>query len=161
MNSTVVCVAIVVILFLAAFFTKRRFGMLGLALAAGSTLSTIWAEDAGYVASMVGIRQSPFSTSMILVAITLLPAVILFFHGNIYKRKISRAVGALLFAVLALAFLVEPLGHMLVLSGQGADVYKILSNNQTTIIGIGLILAVIDLFLTKPALNLAEKHHKH
>lgn len=161
MNSTVVCVAIVIILFLAAFFTKRRFGMLGLALAAGSTLSTIWAEDASYVASLVGIRQSPFSTSIILVAITLLPAVILFFHGNVYKRKLSRVIGALMFAVLALAFLVEPLGRMLVLSGQGIDIYQILSNNQTTIIGIGLILAVVDLFLTKPALNLAEKHHKH
>ena len=92
---------------------------------------------------------------------TILPSVILLFHGNTYKKVISRITGALLFTMLAFAFLIEPLGHMLVLNGVSAVVYQFLNEKQTLMIGVGLILAVVDLFLTKPALNLSEKRHKH
>lgn len=161
MNVALVFGVLAVVLFVSAFITRRRFGLLGLALASGSILSGIWGYDAGLVVSTVGIFPSgPLTTAATLAAIVLLPAGLLLFHGYAYKSMVGRIFGALLFSLLALAFLVEPLGHALILQGAGADIYTKLVANREVIIGIGLVLAVIDLFFTKPA-HLAEKKSKH
>ncbi|NCQ54060.1 hypothetical protein GW791_01245 [Candidatus Saccharibacteria bacterium] len=139
---------------------KRRFGLLGLALATGSLLSGIWGYDLGLIASGLGVPSGPWTTAIILSLLILLPAGVLLFHGYTYNTMFGRIIGAGLFTLLALAFLVEPLGHILMPHGIGADVYNWLTNNRTIIIGAGLTLAVIDLFLTKPA-HLADKRHKH
>ncbi|HRN90613.1 MAG TPA: hypothetical protein PK265_01975 [Candidatus Saccharibacteria bacterium] len=151
MEVILICVAIAVLLFVSAYLTRRRFGLLGLALAAGSILSGIWGYDAGLIASGLGFPVGSLTTAVTLAIIVLLPAGVLLFHGYIYKTFIGRIVGAALFTLLALAFLIEPLGHVLMPQGFGADVYNWLSQNRTAIIGGGLIAAVIDLFLTKPA----------
>lgn len=160
MQVVLICIIISVALFVAAFVAKRRFGLLGLALATGSLLSGIWGYDAGLVASGFGIPSGPLSSAIIFALIVLLPAGILLFHGYTYKTLISRVIGASLFTVLALAFLIEPLGHVLILQGYGADIYNWLANNRTFIIGAGLIVAVVDLFLTKP-ISSSDKKSKH
>ena len=140
---------------------RRRFGLLGLALPAGSILSGLWGYDAGLVVSSLGIFPSgPLTTAVTLAAIVLLPAVLLLFHGYTYKNMVGQIIGALLFTLLALAFLVEPLGHALILEGTGVDVCPWLVNNRQIIIGIGMVLAVVDLFFTKPA-HMADKRSKH
>jgi hypothetical protein len=75
---------------------------------------------------------------------------------------IARSVGSLFFAILALAFLVEPIGHVLVLEGTGAEVYRQIVYYQDVIISVGVVLAVVDIFLTKPvhAAEKAAKKHK-
>jgi hypothetical protein len=161
MNVVIVFAILAVVLFVSAYITRRHFGLLGLALAAGSILSGIWSYDAGLVVSSVGIFPSgPITTAATLSAIVVLPAIILLFHDYAYKNPIARIIGAALFTLLALAFLVEPLGHAFVLEGKGANVYTWLQNNKDVIISIGMILAVVDLFFTKPA-HLAEKRSKH
>ena len=160
MEVIIICLVISIALFLAAFITKRRFGLLGLALAAGSILSVIWGYDAGLVASLFGIPTGQLSTAVVASVIILLPAGVLLFHGNTYKTLIGRVVGAGLFTLLALAFLIEPLSHVLMPQGLGANVFSWLVNNKSMIIGVGLLLAIIDLFLTKPA-HFPIKHHKH
>ncbi len=160
MEIIVIYLIIAIALFIAAFITKRRFGLLGLALAAGSILSGIWGYDAGLVASLVGVPSNAYTTAALSVLIILLPAVILLFHGTKYKNLIGRIVGATLFTLLATAFLIEPLSHIMMPQGFGVEVFKWLTDNQKMIIGFGLILAVVDLFLTKP-IHLLGKHHKH
>ena len=143
---------LIFLLFAAVFVTKRRFGMLGLALAAGSLLGDIWGYTVTAVAPGISsILSGPKPSAIILSAIVLLPAVILLFHGNKCKTVIGRFVNAALFTVLAMAFLVEPLSQGFVLQGVGGDAYNWLINNKTMVIGFGLIIAVIDLFFTKPA----------
>jgi hypothetical protein len=149
-----------VLLFVASYITKRRFGLLGLALASGYLLSSIWSYNAGLVAGIFGVPYNPLTSAIILAAITMLPAVILLFHGYTYKSFIGRVVGAGLFTILALAFLIVPLGHILALQGSGLDVYNWLLKSKDTIIGVGLPLAVVDLFLTKPA-HLSDKRRRH
>ncbi len=156
MEVIAICIIIAVALFVSAFVTKRRFGLLGLALASGSILSGIWGYNAGLVASLFGIPSNPITSAAILSIIILLPAAILLFHGYTYKTVVGRIVGASLFTLLALAFIVEPLGRALVLQGYSLTVYDWLQINRDVIIGLGLTVAVIDLFFTKPA-SLAEK----
>jgi hypothetical protein len=152
MNVALAFTAVAALLFVAAFFAKRRFGLLGLALAAGSTLSTIWSFDAGLVIGSLGIfPPGPLTTAATLTIVVLLPAVVLLFHGYTYKSYIGRVIGALLFTALAMAFLVEPLGFALPLEGTGNDIYQWLVQYKGVIISIGMVIAVADLFLTKPA----------
>jgi len=146
------------LLFAGAYVTKRRFGLLGLALAAGSLLSSIWGYNAGLIASGLGVPSNALSVATISSLIVLSPAVVLLFHGYTYKLLVSRVIGSAMFAILAVAFLVEPLGHVLVLQGAGASIYQLVVDSRSAIIGIGLIIAVIDLFLTKPVRDKKSKH---
>ncbi len=160
MIPIVVFAAVAAILFTGAYLSRRRFGLLGLALTAGATLSSLWTYDAGLLVSSLGVVPEGVITQAVTQSlVVLLPALLLLFHGYSYKSKLSRLVGSLLFTVLALAFLVEPIGYALPLSGFGATVYETLKQYKAVIISVGVVLAVIDLFLTKPA-HLAEKASK-
>lgn len=146
-------------LFLGAFLSKRRFGLLGLALTAGATLSSIWSYDAGLVVSGTGlVPDGPLTNAIALSLIVLLPAIILLFHGYTYKENAARVIGSILFTLLALAFLVEPIGFALPLDGTAADAYRWLVDHREIIISIGVVLAIVDLFFTKP--KLLEKDRK-
>jgi hypothetical protein len=161
MIVVVVFGAVIAGLFAAAYFSKRRFGLLGLALTAGATLSSMWSYDAGLVVSSLGVvPEGPTTQAVTLSLVTLLPTVLLLFHGYTYKKKLGRIVGSLLFTALAVAFLVEPIGYVLPLEGTGADVYEWLKANREVIISIGVLLAVFDLFLTKPVKTLEKESKK-
>lgn len=158
MTVVIILAVLAIGLFLGAFWSRRRYGLLGLALTAGATLSSIWSYDAGLVVSSTGLVPSgPLTNAITLSLIVLLPAIILLFHGYTYKENAARVIGSILFTVLALAFLVEPLGFALPLEGTANDVYKWLLQWREVIISIGVVLAVIDLFFTKPAKNDKDK----
>lgn len=152
---------IAIALFAGAFLSKRRFGLLGLALTAGATLSSMWSYDAGLVISSTGlVPDGPLTNAVALSLIVLLPAILLLFHGYTYKGLLGRVLGSALFAVLALAFLVEPISFALPLTGVANDAYVVLMQNKNLIISIGVVLAVVDLFFTKPAPKKShERHH--
>lgn len=151
-----------IVLFAGAFVSKRRFGLLGLALTAGATLSTIWSYDAGLVVSSTGLFPEGVITQAVTQSlVVLLPAILLLFHGYSYKNIISRLIGSALFAILALAFLVEPLSYALPLDGIGGAAYAQIRQYKDLIISVGVILAVVDLFLTKRARHKEKSDKKH
>ena len=152
MSVVVVFTVLIVALFATAFITKRRFGVLGLALAAGSVISSYWANDVTVI-----VRQSGVDFVLLPVAIVLilLPAVLLLLRGPAYKEQTGRIIGSLAFAALALAFMVEPLGSTLILTGWERDVYDFFVENRIYIITAGIGFALLDLIGTK-----AHKHPK-
>lgn len=160
MAPVIVLGVVAAILFAGAYVSKRRFGLLGLALTAGATISTIWSYDAGLVVSATGLLpEGPVTQAVVQSLVVLLPAILLLFHGYAYKNGFARVVGSLMFTVLALAFLVEPIEYALPLSGTGAEIYSLIKQYKDVIISVGVVLAVVDLFFTKPA-KLAEKSGK-
>lgn len=160
MNVALVFGIVLLSLFILAYVTKRRFGVLGLALTAGAMLSTLWAQTLTPIIEQVGISTSLLPlTTLVSIGLVLLPAVLLLFSGPSYKDRVSRIIGALLFATLALALLIEPLGSALVLMGQGKEVYDFFDANRLYIITLGLIIALADLLFTKtPRHHKSEKH---
>lgn len=152
MISLFIICGIAIGLFAMAFASKRRFGILGLAIAAGSVIETIWNYDAALVVSGTGlVPKGPLTDAVVPSLLILLPAVVLLFTGYKYKSIISRTLGSLLFSVFALAFLITPIGTVLPVEGVGATVFQWLTANISLIIGTGVVLSVIDLFLRKPA----------
>ena len=156
-----VLVGIAAALFCAAFFSKRRFGLLGLALTAGATLSTLWSYDAGLIVSSTGlVPDGPITNAVSLAVVVLLPAILLLFHGYTYKNMFGRVIGSLLFTVLALAFLTEPIGSIFALSGVSQEVFNFIVSHKNTIISVGVVFAIIDLFFTKPPSKKERERHR-
>lgn len=146
MNVAIVFAVVIALLFALAFVTKRRFGVLGLALAAGSMLSELWADKLTPLVRDAGlIVQNPPLITVVSVVLVLLPAVFLLFSGPSYSGSSRRALGAFLFAALAFALLIEPLGSALVLQGEGKTIYDFFAENRVYIVTLGLVIAVFDL----------------
>ena len=142
---------VIIVLFAAAFITKRRFGVLGLALAAGTLMSELWTNELTPIVAEAGIFNStvPPLSSIVAAALVLLPAGLLLLSGPVYRTVRPRIVGSLAFAVLALTLLLEPMGMSLALEGVSRQVYDLITNNRTGIITAGLVFALIDILLTK------------
>lgn len=149
MDVAIVFVIVLLVLFGLAYFTKRRFGVLGLALAAGSMLSELWAAKLTPIVQHAGlVVENPPLITLVSVVLVLLPAIFLLFSGPSYHDRAERFIGALLFAALAFALLIQPLGSALVLQDQGKLIYEFFNNNRVYIVTAGLIIAVLDLVRT-------------
>jgi len=159
MSSAIIYIIVIATLFAASFFTKRRFGILGLGLAAGSILSGFWLYDGGLVAGLFNVPDSPYTTAVVSSVIILLPSIaLLLFYGGKYKTMVGRVVGSILFAVLAVAFLFEPLSHTFTLSGPEVIASNWFVANRQIIISLGLIAAIVDVVL-QGSKHLHEGHH--
>jgi hypothetical protein len=150
MSFVTIFFVLIGLLFATAFLTKRRFGVLGLALTAGAMLSTLWVGDLTPIIANAGIiLVKPPLQSVVAAFLILLPALLLLASGSTYKSGRQRFVGAAAFAILAIALLLEPLGSALVIDGIGRSVYDFFTRYRTIIITICLVLAVLDLLMTK------------
>lgn len=156
MSFLILFLIIIGSLFATAYFTRRRFGVLGLALAAGAMLSTLWVGDLTPIIARAGVvLVKPPLESVVSAVLILLPALLLLSSGPSYKAQVQRVIGATAFAVLAASLLLEPLGSALVIEGVGQSVYDFFVHNRVVIITVCLVLAIIDLFMTK-----SPRHHK-
>lgn len=158
MTFLVIFLLVVATLFIIAFITKRRYGVLGLALAAGAMLSTLWVGDLTPIIAQAGfVLIKPPLESVVASSLTLLPALLLLTSGPTYHKTLQRGGGALLFAVLATVLLLEPLGSALVIEGAGKNVFNFLVTNRILIITVCLILAIADILFTKTP-KIPRKH---
>jgi hypothetical protein len=150
MSFVIIFLIIIGALFATAFFTKRRFGVLGLALAAGAMLSGLWVGDLTPIIANAGIIIiRPPLHSVVSAVLILLPALVLLASGPTYKAMYQRIIGAAAFAVLATALLLESLGAALVIDDVGKPVYEFFVQNRVIIITICLILAILDLLVAR------------
>ena len=160
MNAVIVMLGMVAVLFALAFFTKRRFGLLGLALTAGATLSAMWAATLTPYIRQAGLDLvAPPLQSVVAAGIIVLPAVVLLFSGPMYTKVWQRVIGSALFALLAMALLFESLGSALVLQGEGQTVYALLGQYRTWIITAGILLALFDLLIVKAPKHVDKEKH--
>ena len=150
----------IAVLFGFAYFTKRRFGALGLALAAGYVLSKLWENDIPGWVSATGLELDAISpVTLVTLAIILLPSIVLLFGGPTYKTKRGRLIGAALYAVLAVVFSLGALEYTLVLIGPGLQVFETLLQYQQYILTVALAGAVIDIMHARSSSG-GEKHDK-
>lgn len=160
MSFLIIFIALVIVAFILIFLTKRRFGVLGLALAAGAILSQLWVGDLTPLVAHAGIKliQPPLE-SVVAAVVTVTPALLLLFSGPTYRSMAWRVIGGLIFAALAVAFLLEPLSSALVINGPGKPVYHFFVENKMMIISLGLIVSLLDVLATKSVKH--PKHDKH
>lgn len=150
MSFLIIFLFVIGLLFALAFLTKRRFGVLGLALAAGAMISTLWVGDLTPIIAQAGfILVRPPLESVVTSALILAPAVLLLASGPTYKTMRQRTIGAAAFAVLATSLLLEPLGSALVIDDVAKPVYDFFVQYRVIIITVCLGIALLDLLVTK------------
>lgn len=150
------------LLFLIAFVTRRRFGVLGLGLAAGVVLAT------QFVVPLTGILESsadsfaPFaSETLATLIIVLAPALLLLFGGPKYASPQAAVLGSLGFIVMALALLLEPLSRDVSwISDHLEPLVVLLARWQGFIVALAVAAAVFDMFMAhNPRLALRRSKH--
>ncbi len=157
MNFVIILLIIAAIFFVTTYFTKRRFGVLGLALAAGSMVSTLWSGEVTAFIEGAGIELlAPPLSSVVEASIVLLPAILLLFSGPSYSKRWQRLVGSAVFTLLAITFLLTPFGSSLSLDENSMKVYNFLVSNSSLIITLGLAYALYDI-LTHKTLKKKDK----
>lgn len=149
-----VVIVAVLVLFMAAYVSKRRFGVLGLALAAGYVLSAMWTNLLTHQFTKTGIDLGVLSPATLMtLLITILPSVLLLFGGPVYRTKKSRLVGSLLYAALAVMSCLGAIGHSLVLMQQERQLFELLMQYRDIILTIGFALALFDALFTHTILK--------
>jgi phosphoglycerol transferase MdoB-like AlkP superfamily enzyme len=150
MSIIVILLGIILVLFGLAYFTKRRFGALGLALTAGFLLSSMWTTEVRDFIEGAGVQLLfPPLSSVVSACLIVLPALVLLFSGPTYSKKSQRLIGAGLFAVLTVAFLLTPLAGALTLDDSSQAVFDTLYKYRELIITVGVIYALYDVFVHK------------
>jgi hypothetical protein len=151
MSIIVIVLLVVGALFALSYFSRRRFGVLGLALCAGFLLSTMWAADVTPFIKKVGIDLlTPPLASVVAAVLILSPALLLMLAGPAYqKHGHHRIIGATAFALLATAFLLSPLGSSINMDGDAKEIYMFFINNRNIIITIAIAYALFDILTYK------------
>lgn len=150
--TLVIVIIIAALLYFMAYSARRRFGVLGLGLAAGTVLvRAVGGDVSAYIAgNRVPVAPLTYETTAI-VALTLLPALLLLAGGPTYIKKKQARMGALLFAILATLLILGPLTVELPTN----DVYvrqflEATAKWQGYITAIGVAVAVMDVLMYKP-----------
>ena len=159
MNVIFILAVALVVLFLLAFLTKRRFGVLGLALAAGYVLQRLW-EPAfpGWIAQVSLPEFAVLSPLTVLgLVVLLLPSLLLLFGGPTYKNMTGRIVGSLLYALMAVLFGSGALAGSMDLSGESKQIFDMIMANRDYILTAALVLAVVDVMHSRSAGGKAPK----
>ena len=145
-----VILVIALSLFALAFLSKRRFGTLGLGLAAGALLSMQLTRDVSVLIEKNNLPVEPLTASSAAsVALILLPALVLLLSGPAYKTKKGALVGAIAFALMGTMLILGPLTTTLPLLDEGVDaVLNFIATYESLLIGVAVIGAVLDSWLT-------------
>lgn len=150
MNALVFLAVMLALLFAMSYFTKRRFGVLGLALCAGSLLSTSWAAAlTPWVEAQGIVFVAPPLSAIVSALLILGPSVLLFFSGPTYSGQLQRIVGSVAYAALAFVFLLQPIATAFVFDDTGLQIYNTIHGNANLIIVGGVLLALVDILMTR------------
>lgn len=132
-------------LFVLMFFARRRYGVMGLALAAGAMMSSLWVGGLTPLVARAGVMiiQPPLE-SVVAAGLMLVPAALLLFSGPIYHKAGTRAFGSILFSLLAVLLLLDILRSAVVIDGLGKLVYDALYQWKTMGVTFLLLAADVD-----------------
>ncbi len=162
MQALILVGVISLILMAMAYITKRRFGVMGLALIAGQALVVLWAGAIPMITATIGLPSigALSGATIVTLMILFLPAIMLLFGGPTYNTKKGRLIGSLLFALLALVFSTEILRGSLVLLGEDRMVFDFIAQYRTPILSIAIAVAILDLMSAHSSKLIPNKLNK-
>lgn len=145
--TLVLLLVLAVSLFALAFFTRRRFGVLGLGLAAGLVLSNQLTKEVATFLQLGDFPVEPLShQSAAIVLLVLAPVIAMLVSGPKYLDKRAAVIGSAIFAVFGTVLLLAPLSMSLPLASSPMQpVFSTIASNSPMIIAAGIIAAVVDM----------------
>lgn len=157
--TLVIILAMTAVLFALAFMTKRRFGVLGLALSGGLVLAGALA-GAGNVLSSLGLVIHGIDPDILArCLLILLPSLILMLGGPSYAHGIMRIFGSSLYALFATVLVLIPLEDALNLDATGERIMQAIQSSNALILLALVILALVDVLLSRTHRPVKGKKH--
>lgn len=150
--TVIVSLVITLALFAVAYVSRRRFGILGLALAAGALLADYLSKDLSRLIAENKIPVEPLSAvSAAMIFLTLLPSLILLLGGPHYKKRNDAMAAAAGFAVLALVLILSPLMSSLPPDKLMNPFLKWVDTYRSLLLAIALGTAIFDIWMIRIA----------
>lgn len=158
--TLVIILVVLVSLTFFAYASKRRYGVLGLALTAGLVLSQQIARDTSNFLRAADMPVEPLAyQSAASILLILLPSLVLLLAGPQYTVKRSRVIGSVAYGLFATVLLIGPLTIDLpTLDATVKPVLDIIAANKATIVTIAVVAAVVDMFSASKPQKLSKKH---
>lgn len=148
MTAFFVIVIIAAILFALAFVSKRRFGILGLGLAAGTLLSTYWTGTVSNFLTQQGITLvAPPLSAVVATGLLFGPPLLLLASGPSYSKLLARVIGGVLFAAMGTIFILPILTSALVADAKTMEVLRLADQYGRSIVALLIAYAVFDVML--------------
>lgn len=160
MTFLIVLALYVGILFIVGYASRRSMGVPSLALAAGAILAKLWTDSlTPLVASTGVIIVRPPLSSLVAVALTLIPALIVMIRAHKVAAHHHSIFGSIIFAVLAAMLTYGAFANAVVLDESSKQYVMQLLAYDKIIITAAITLAIGDvLFYKKPYQH--DKHRK-
>lgn len=157
--TLIIVILLLVTMSALAFATRRRFGVLGLALCAGVLLSQLASGDVTNILRAGDVPVEPLSyQTAARVLLVIAPAMVLLFAGPRYTTKHAQIAGAIGFGVFATVLLLPPLTTDLPISDDTIrPVLTFIAANSNWIITAAIIAAISDMLHTNTKKPLDKK----
>lgn len=149
--TLVIIIAIFLALFALAFITKRRFGVLGLGLAAGVVLQQLMGAGLAGLLESQGVPIEPLSyNTAAQIFLILVPALTLLSGGPKYRDSKGAVIGSTAFSLLATLFILGPLTRDLpTLDTSVRTVLDFIAEWKNILVAGGVVAAVVDMVLAQ------------
>jgi hypothetical protein len=159
MTGLIIIVVTFAVLFLLAFFTKRRFGYLGLGLAAGVLLNQLVGGPLGEALQHTGLNVSPLQLKDVsTIVLTILPSVLLLWTGPKHRQKLGRFLTSLFYALITTALILLPITHAFPVEDANVrNVLTLISDVQLPLLTFCIILAIVDILLPNKSIDKSKK----
>ncbi len=145
-------------LFVVAFVSRRAMGVPTLALTAGAVLAKLWTDSlTPLVASTGVIIVRPPLSSLVAIALTLIPALLVMIRAGKVSAHHYSIFGSVIFATLAVMLTYGAFANAVVLDEASKTYVAHLLTYDRIIITTAIILALLDILLYKRP----QPHEKH
>lgn len=148
------------VLFGIAWLSRRSLGVPTLALAAGALMADLWTDSLTPLVAQAGLEiVKPPLTSVVAVALTLLPALLVMVRQHKISSHYRSILGSLVFAVLGVLLTYAAFSNAVVLDEASRQYALEIAKYQNMAITVCILLAVAEvLFYKKPHPHESKKH---
>ena len=145
----IVISVIAIILFFLALLSRRRFGALGLSLAAGALLSSTLANDISTLLANLDVSTGsiPYLTASQILLIIMPPFLVLL-NGPSYSGRLQTIFGSICFALLGTLLLLGPISVIVPYNDQARSLLSLISPYTKPVLAVLVGIAIVDTWLT-------------
>lgn len=143
------------ILFALGWTSRRSMGFPALTLAAGAIIADLWTDSLTPVVAQTGIVLiKPPLQSLVAIALTLLPALVVMIRAPKMASKHHGWFGSLVFAVLGVMLTYGAFSNAVVLDEGSKEVVRQIFSYEAIIITVAILCSIAEVFLyRKPRVN--------
>ncbi len=132
-------------LFCIGFFSRRSMGVPALALTAGAVLAKLWTDSlTPIVASSGVIIVQPPLESLVAIALTLIPALLVMVRSQKASALHHAIVGSLVFAVLAVMLTYGAFANAVILDDASTGYVTTLLSYDKIIITVAIVASLLE-----------------